>query len=271
MPLIQVLYFVDSDLVYADLDEQSWRSDTLHQTSTSSSIQQQRTHERINSLLRTNENLSQEIVYKNTNIAKLESAVEKLQKENEELKRRLNTASKSKTVNKELSAIVKQIYQSFSGTECFNISENYGSQHNQTVKNKICDIIKQDHTTYSHVELNDTVRLKFTYEKRGARENQNDVAPAACPKRKRKITARRHSSYESRYKTAKKRGIHTAVMQELSAHDMSDLESENEDTFIVKRPVWRTADIQLALNELDNYSPLLKRRVLGTPSKRSRP
>lgn len=60
-------------------------------------------------------------------------------------------------------------------------------------------------------------------------------------------------------------------MQELSAHDMSDLESENEDTFIVKRPVWRTADIQLALNELDNYSPLLKRRVLGTPSKRSRP
>ena len=166
MPLIQVLYFVDSDLVYADLDEQSWRSDTLHQTSTSSSIQQQRTHERINSLLRTNENLSQEIVYKNTNIAKLESAVEKLQKENEELKRRLNTASKSKTVNKELSDIVKQIYQSFSGTECFNISENYGSQHNQTVKNKICDIIKQDHTTYSHVELNDTVRLKFTYEKK---------------------------------------------------------------------------------------------------------
>ena len=60
-------------------------------------------------------------------------------------------------------------------------------------------------------------------------------------------------------------------MQELSAHDMSDLESENEDTFIVKRPVWRTADIQLALNELDNYSPLLKRRVLGTPSKQSRP
>ena len=126
MPLIQVLYFVDSDLVYADLDEQSWRSDTLHQTSTSSSIQQQRTHERINSLLCTT-TLSQEIVYKNTNIAKLESAVEKLQKENEELKRRLNTASKSKTVNKELSAIVKQIYQSFSGTECFNISENYGS------------------------------------------------------------------------------------------------------------------------------------------------
>ena len=52
-------------------------------------------------------------------------------------------------------------------------------------------------------------------------------------------------------------------------YDMSDHESDGDDQFIVKKPTWRSEQVDQALKQLDNFAPLVRKRVNGSPSKRT--
>lgn len=223
-------------------------------------------HEKVNSQMRTIENLSQAVVTKDRTICKLEAEIAAMAKENAELRQRFSVTKTSKTTIKDLSGIIKEIYGSISDADTFDLDAGFSSSHNQNVKSRITNIIKEDHVTYSPTQINDHIRQKYTNDRRRKKEKARDDGGEV--ERKRKITARRYSSYESRKRIANKKTMHMTIIHSLGPYDMSDLESDCEDSFIVKKPSWRTPEVENAINELDSFAPLQRKRSVGSPSKR---
>ena len=246
--------------------EASWRSELTPCKSVSKMNSQQEMHEYIISLLRKNKNLSQEIANKNTTIDRLESSLQSVKKELQELQTRVANQTKSTKIDRQLSATVKQAYSSLTGNEKFHLDEHFLSPHNISTKTQLIRILREDHDTYTDQQLNDHIRAKYTNERRREKEASSGTTTAS---KKRKMNARRHSAYNSRLTIAKKRDMHTNLMAGLTAHDMSDHESDGDDQFIVKKPTWRSEQVDQALQQLDNFAPLVRKRVNGSPSKRS--
>ena len=262
-----LLFVSDEGRSYTNMDsDTSWRGELTPSLSLSGMNSQQEMYEHMNSLLRTNENLSQEIVNKNATIDRLESSLQSLNKELYELRTRVANQTKSTKIDKQLSATVKQAYASLADSEKFHLAEHFLSPHNISTKTQLIHIIREDHVTYTDQQLNDHIRAKYTNDRRRDKEVSSGTTTSA---RKRKMNARRHLAYNSRLTIAKKRNMHTNLIAGLTAHDMSDHESDGDDQFIVKKPTWRSEQVDQALQQLDNFAPLVRKRVNGSPSKRT--
>ena len=57
-------------------------------------------------------------------------------------------------------------------------------------------------------------------------------------------------------------------MEELTASEVSDLESTKGDLLKVKMPLWRSERINQAIEAIDTWVPYQKARVSGSPTTR---
>ena len=258
------IFFLGNGQSFTDLDA-SWRSDTAATMSPSGNNSIQGSYELMNSLLRTNENLSMELGKKNATIERLESSLDSLQRELRELKNRVADQTKTPKINRQLSATVKQVYSSLADNERFKLTEHFMSPHNISTKQNIMRILKEDNTSYTDRELSDHIRTKYTNDRRRDKELANHSSTAS---KKRKMNARRHSAFNSRIAVAQRKNMHIETIKSLTPYDMSDHESDGDDHFIVKKPTWRSEEIEHALQQLDSFAPLVRKRVVGSPSKR---
>ena len=253
----------------SDLSTSSAPSFNSHPSTSRCSVSSKQTDEGVtmmNKLITTNETLTKELLAKDKQVKLLESKIVELEKSNETLKGKLLATmnkGKSPKVAKDLSKIIRNLYPSLSDEEKFDINQHYNSKKNKEVKACIMSLVKENTDGEPDSdELKFAVHARYSLEKK--RQKEQRVMEAA-----RRITSRRHASYNSRLRTSLNKKLHAEQMKNATPADMSDLESEGEDTFIVKRPKWRTPEFQDILNAVDSYTTFKRKRVVGSPSKRN--
>ena len=130
--------------------EAFWRSELTPFKSVSKMNSQQEMHEYIISLLRKTKNLSQEIANKNATIDCLESSLQSVKKELQELQTRVANQTKSTKTDRRLSVTVKQAYSSLTGNEKFHLDEHFLSPHNISTKTQLIRILREYNDTYTN-------------------------------------------------------------------------------------------------------------------------
>jgi hypothetical protein len=197
----------------------------------------------LNSLIHTNEKLATEVSEKTCRIQHLENQVTSLEKINKDLLLKVNNNAPAKhsRVEKGLSNSIKRLYPALPDDDKFVVTEPYPNRKNQEVKMTLIRQLTEEAEgiSYSDSQLNFALRARYSLE----RKRHSEVIQDKQVDRKKRITSRRSTTYISRLKVAKQQNMHLNDMKQLSAADMSDLESDGEDTFVVNKPKWRTAKI----------------------------
>ena len=129
-------------------------------------------------------------------------------------------------------------------------------------------IQENDAAIYTASQLNMAIRSRYSVERKRHLELESNTA--SVKRLKRRANTRRHAAYMTRLKIAREQNHYVQEMMAASAEDMSDLESDGEGTFIVKRPKWRTEAFQNIINDLDLHTNKRMKRMVGTPSKRTK-
>ena len=273
-----ILLGASGSKVYQNMDESTsyWRLEDQHsyddctaETSLNSSNQSQLGM--INTLVNTNDVLTKELESKSQKIEALELRVKELEAENTRLQRETMVNSNStnnQKVDKELSATIKIAYPQFHVK--FNLAEPYSSQNNNMVKAELLKRLQETHPDKSAKLMNIAIRSRYSLERRREKEKSDDTRDHD---KERRQSARRHDAFLGRRKVSKERSLHEDLMKEMTADDMSDLESGEEDGQMVlrkKRPIWRTPTKTAAFASLDEFRNIEKKRVEASPSLRSR-
>ena len=166
------------------------------------------------------------------------------------------------------SATLKSLYKSLSPEEQFDLTSNYQSEKNHQVKLALINILKEVEGLCDMPlkTLNKVVHGKFITLKKNIKYSSPSF------KAGKRIAARRMSLYHTRKRLSVQLDKHVEVMKNAAPHDMSDLISDGEDGYIVKRPTWRSEEQSRAFADLDTHAKLTKPRSrIDTPTKRDRP
>lgn len=272
------------DKTFHNMDDRSWEashSASYNNTSASSSLHNDSTTSQshlhmINSLVdsnsiltKQNESMAEEITSmrkqlqeKSEEIAKMKLQVSKLQ----------DTASNEKTstkkVNPTISRELKSLYDSLAEENKFLPQQNLSHNSNKTVFEELRTTLVMAEFDAKDVEY--AIKRKFYQERKNFKEDD-----AAVLERRRR--GRRHNKYRKRLGAAKKMKHHLEVIESLNVSDMSDEESLDGSTFKIKKPTWRSPDVDAKLKEIDQSfaacnksSVTKKKRVLGSPSARTK-
>lgn len=226
----------------------------------------------LNSYAESNLNLTREINTKTEEIRKLKLeladkniVIDSLKAEIERL--RPAGVNTKKRIKPELSKIMRQLYPTLDDDAKFDtqlaIDDPFNVQKLQDLK-AVLDA--ETDKRHSASELTIALKSRYWVEKKAA----NILTPVKESKRR---LTRRHNKLKRRLNMAS--GDLKTMMLKLSADDMSDEHSDNENagTLRIKRPAWRTPEIQNTIQMIDEkISQQAKRprhsRVEASPSTR---
>ena len=259
-----------------NLDDRSWENETSNDISASS----QSTSSHINSLIENNSKLTSNIadlVEQVTTLQKTIAAKDKIlhqqQSEILALKKQLGDQSKSKSskkVDPALSQLIRDMYPKLDQSEKFDVSIPYDSEKNKEVCEQLQSMLQvETESKFDKQSLDIAIKARYYNQKKLAKESSE----AATQRRR---VSRRHTKYRARTKIAVEHSLHQSLMKELTTDDMSDEISidGDEKRIKVKKPKWRSSDVNQKLKELDAKSEesckaLRKTRVIGSPSTRT--
>lgn len=243
------------------MDDRNWAiTDSTSSTSSSEALAT------INRLSKLTEELSADNRKKAAEILGLHATNAAQAEQIHQLNRRLSEKSGHSKIDPTVSKIVKEIYITLNENGKFKLEESFTSEHNRRVKERIMAIIRdtEGFEEQPSSSINLAIRGRYTVEKKNQHYNDSAVKTA------KRLTARRHSIFNTRKRISRDKHIHTEIMTQATAADMSDLVSDddNPDHLIVKRPAWREETFTAAMVELDSHSTHKRQRLIGTPSKR---
>lgn len=221
----------------------------------------------IQDLVTSNSKLTSQIETQSEKIKYLEAKLKEADKVNAQLLNEQQTLSKKTRrpgINKTISMSLRLLYTELETNEKFKTDEPFASNHNQSVKQKLIRLIKENNSSSIYSELNYTTAIKGRYDHEKKMNKENSPSCYA----RRKIAARRQAAFLSRKNISMRKNILKDFMSTLTAYDMSDLESDEDGNLVVKKPTWRTSEVDDSLKQIDSFASLKLIRSTGSPSKR---
>ena len=272
----QILFMVTNDFIVStfaglslhDLDNRSWERELNSSQDTVANM---------NTLVENNKLLTTQVRDMSAELQQLKSAVDAkdltISQQASEIKRLEDVLSatiktRSRKVNVELSRLMREIYPKLNDDEKFHTYEEFGSSHNKAVTEHIHNLLSNETTATDKEAIRLAIKSRFQTERKCALESDN----ASVLRRR---VSRRHGKFNARKRCALQHGIHASLFSNLTADDMSDEQSVDGDKLKVKKPIWRTDDVEIKLKEIDNklatnQRKLRKRKIVGSPSTRCR-
>ena len=248
-----------------NLDDRSWEIELNSSQNTIANM---------NTLVENNRMLTNQVKDMSEEIKELKAMLKEKDKiitektnEIDKLKRSTAVISKVRVekVDPTLSRLMREIYPKLTEEEKFRTYEQFDSDHNKAATNRLSNLLREESNA-------DILAIKFAIKSRFQTEKKSAVETPTASKLRRRVS-RRHGKFNARKKCAVQYQIHAEIFSNLTADDMSDEESIDGEQLKVKKPTWRTAELEVKLKDIDaklncGQRKLRKRKILGSPSAR---